>query len=123
MLIWTAPFLVPAVRRWPSRDAFVFGLAFLAAAMAARFAMPLLWPMISGPQQSLESTLSQPRFIVVAIVSGASFGFLAHAIQKAGTRFWPGQTRRCQRPHEPLHSSASPFAPTPRPTPPPIDSY
>src|SRR3546814_13295948 len=36
MLIWTAPFLVPAVRRWPSRDAFVFGLAFLAAAMAAR---------------------------------------------------------------------------------------
>src|SRR3546814_5626839 len=40
MLIWTAPFLVPAVRRWPSRDAFVFGLAFLAAAMAARFAMP-----------------------------------------------------------------------------------
>src|SRR3546814_5535864 len=74
MLIWTAPFLVPAVRRWPSRDAFVFGLAFLAAAMAARFAMPLLWPMIGGPQQSLESTLSQPRFIVVAIVSGAAFG-------------------------------------------------
>src|SRR3546814_690316 len=69
MLIWTAPFLVPAVRRWPSRDAFVFGLAFLAAAMAARFAMPLLWPMIGGPQQSLESTLSQPRFIVVAIRS------------------------------------------------------
>src|SRR3546814_11939398 len=72
MLIWTAPFLVPAVRRWPSRDAFVFGLAFLAAAMAARFAMPLLWPMIGGPQQSLASTLSQPRFIVVAIVSGAA---------------------------------------------------
>src|SRR3546814_13957686 len=96
-MIWTARCLVPAVRRAPSRDAFVFGLAFLAAAMAARFAMPLLWPMIGGPQQSLESTLSQPRFIVVAIVSGAAFGFLAHAIQKAGTRFWPGQNRRCLR--------------------------
>src|SRR3546814_2383093 len=78
--------------------------------------MPLLWPMIGGPQQSLESTLSQPRFIVVAIVSGAAFGFLAHAIQKAGTRFWPGQTRRCLRTQEPVASAVSPFAPRTRST-------
>src|SRR3546814_14940025 len=97
MLIWTAPFLVPAVRRWPSRDAFVFGLAFLAAAMAARFAMPLLWPMIGRPQQSLASTLSQPPFILVAIVRGAAFGFLAHAIHQARTHLWPGQTTRQAR--------------------------
>lgn len=50
MLIWTALFLFPGVRRWASRDPFAFGLAFLAAAMAARLAMPLLWPMIGGRQ-------------------------------------------------------------------------
>jgi len=50
MLIWTALFLVPPVRRFARRDPFAFGLAFLAAAMALRFAMPLLWPMIGGRQ-------------------------------------------------------------------------
>src|SRR3546814_12427763 len=94
MRIWTPSFVVPVVRLRPTRDAFVFGWAVRAAAMAARFARPLRRPMIGGPQQSLESTLAQPRFIVVAIVSGAAFGFLAHAIQKAGTRFWPGQIGR-----------------------------
>src|SRR3546814_17585604 len=101
MWCWACWFVVPAGRRGTSRDAFCFGWAFLAGAMAARFALRLLWPMIGGPQQSLGATLSQPRFIVVAIVSGAAFGFLAHAIQKAGTRFWPGQTRRCLRTQEP----------------------
>jgi acyl-CoA synthetase (AMP-forming)/AMP-acid ligase II len=49
MLIWTALFLIPAVRRWALRDPFAFGLAFLAAAMAARFIGPELWT-IGGRQ-------------------------------------------------------------------------
>lgn len=45
MLIWTGLFLIPAVRRRAARDPFAFGLAFLAAAMAARFTGPELWSL------------------------------------------------------------------------------
>jgi acyl-CoA synthetase (AMP-forming)/AMP-acid ligase II len=45
LLIWTALFLLPAVRRLASRDPFRFGLTFLAAAVALRFVGPELWPI------------------------------------------------------------------------------
>src|SRR3546814_8505380 len=45
MLVWTGLFLVPPIRRLALRDPFAFGLAFLGAALAARFVGPLLWPI------------------------------------------------------------------------------
>lgn len=49
MLIWCGLFLVPPIRRLALRDPFAFGLALLGAALAARFVVPLLWP-IGGRQ-------------------------------------------------------------------------
>lgn len=45
LLVWAAVFLVPAVRREASRDPFRVGLWFLAAAVAARFTLPEIWPL------------------------------------------------------------------------------
>jgi hypothetical protein len=45
MLIWIGLFLIPPVRRFARGAPFAFGLAFLGAAMAARFIGPGLWPI------------------------------------------------------------------------------
>ncbi|MGE0121214.1 MAG: AMP-binding protein [Dongiaceae bacterium] len=45
LLVWIGLFLAPPVRRFARRAPFAFGLAFLAAAMAARIVGPELWPL------------------------------------------------------------------------------
>ena len=45
LLVWAVVFLIPGVRRMAARDPFRLRMALLAAAVAARFAVPALWPI------------------------------------------------------------------------------
>lgn len=43
VLLWVGLFALPPVRRWAAGSPFLFGMAFLATAVAGKYAVPLVW--------------------------------------------------------------------------------